>query len=155
MKIRKYLRGGTLKLYNCMRACLAASALANFLQLAFPVNSCPSIVTDMVNIFMWSSPVISFSSYPIPMNNKKTNQSKYTNVNSRDFLCSQGSKFNPKSQWKLEDFLPTLKKNPNLPKKKKNKKNFFWKIGIFIQSPHTSYMVTFSFNFMAKSMCDS
>ena len=44
------------------------------------------------------------------------------------FLCSQ---------WNLGDFFPILKKNPNL-----KKIYFFLKIEIFIQSPHTSYMVT-------------
>ena len=66
------------------------------------------------------------------------------------FLCSQGPEFGPISNGiKVTTFIPNFEKNSQSSKKKFFFVFFFWKIGIFIQSTHTSYMVTFSFNLMA------
>ena len=63
----------------------------------------------------------------------------------RDFFVFSGDEIWPNSQWNLSDFFPILKTKSQSSKKK----FFFLKIGIFIQSTHRRYMVTFSFNLMA------
>ena len=72
------------------------------------------------------------------------------------FFFSSRAEILPHSQWNLGDFFPNFEeRNPNL-----NFLTFFLKIGIFIQWPLTSYMLTiyihcilFLLQFDGKSMC--
>ena len=66
------------------------------------------------------------------------------------FGVFSGAKMWPHSQWNLGAFFPILKKNPNL------QKEFFLKIGIFIQSTNTHMLhgdILLQLN--DNSMCNS